>query len=73
MELDSNDVQGVVLAKILAVQDLDRAIAYVECVAQEAKRTVVAARLTQVLLIERQPKKKTKHCASGTISLSLFV
>jgi hypothetical protein len=39
MELASDDVKGVALAKIQAVKDLARAIAFVETVAQEAKHT----------------------------------
>jgi hypothetical protein len=63
MELALDDVKSVALAKIQAVKDLGRAIDYAESVAQEAKRTLVAARLTQVLLIERDSQKnQAKHC-----------
>jgi hypothetical protein len=63
MELDSDDVKSVAVAKILAVKDLVRAIDYAESVAQDAKRTLVAARLTQVLLIQRDStRNQTKHC-----------
>jgi hypothetical protein len=73
MELASDDVKGVALAKIKAVKDLARALAFVETVAQEAKHTLVAARLTQVLLIERDSKKnQTKHCKPSRFCSTLF-
>jgi hypothetical protein len=71
MELVSDDVKSVALAKIRAVKDLDRALAFAESVAQEATLTLKAARLTQVLLIEWGPAKdKAKHC---TCSRSFLV
>ncbi len=63
MELVSDDVKSVALAKIQAVKDLDGALALAETVVQEATLTLKAARLTQVLLIEWGPQKdKIKHC-----------
>jgi hypothetical protein len=73
MELVFNDVKSVALAKIQAVKNLGRAIDYAESVAQEAKRTLVAARLTQVLLIERDsPKNQSKHCARFRVPSGLL-
>jgi hypothetical protein len=69
-ELVLGDVKSVDIIKIQAVKNLDRAIDYVESVAQDLKHTLVAVRLTQVLLIERaSKKKKTAHCKR---SRSLF-
>jgi hypothetical protein len=72
MELALDDVNSVVLAKIQAVKDLDGAIAFVESVAQDAKRSLVAARLTQVLLIERASSKKIKQYCTCSQCLFCF-